>query len=54
MKYLPSVKPKLALKLKMLRIYLNLAYLIFQICQFPFKFQKKIFFLNIHNLVGPN
>ena len=38
MKLLP---PKLARKLKMLLIYLNLAYVIFQICQFWFKCQKK-------------
>ena len=39
MKYLPSFRPKLAPK-KMVRIYGNLAYLIFQICQFWFKCQK--------------
>ena len=53
MKYLPSVKPKLALKLKMLRIYLNLAYLIFEICQFPFKFKKKYIFFKYSQLVRP-
>ena len=37
---LPPVRPKLAPKLNMLRIYWNLAYLIFQICRFWFKCQK--------------
>ena len=49
MKLLP---PKLARKLKMLLIYLNLAYVIFQICQFWFKCQKKKPW-NIYHLLGP-
>ena len=40
MKYLPSVRPILAPKLRMLKIYRNLAYLIFQILRFQFKCGK--------------
>ena len=32
MKYLPAVRPKMVPKLKMLRIYWNLEYLIFDTC----------------------
>ena len=41
MKYLRSVRPKLAPELKMIRTYWNLTYLIFQISQLRFKCQKK-------------
>ena len=42
MKYLSSSRPKLAPKLKLLRICWNLVYLIFQVCQFQSKCKKKI------------
>ena len=40
MKYLPHFRSKLVPKLNMLKIYWNLAYLIFRICRFWFKCQK--------------
>ena len=53
MKYLPPVRPKLVPKLKALKIYWNIAHLIFQICQTGFWCQ--IWFLwNIYHLLGPN
>ena len=52
-KYLPSVRPKLVPKLKILRIYRNLAHSIFQICQSWFWCQK-LFLLNIYHLLGRN
>ena len=39
-KYLPPVGPKLVPKLKVLKIYWNLAHLIFQICRSRFYCQK--------------
>ena len=42
-KYLPSVRSKLVPKLKVLRIYWNLAHSIFQICQSQFVMLKMIF-----------
>ena len=53
MKYLSPVRPKLVPKLKVLRIYWNLAHSIFQICQSQFWCQKW-FLLNIYHLLGPN
>ena len=52
-KYLPPVNPILVPKLKMLRIYWNLAYLIFRISQSRFWCQR-LFLLNIYHLLGPN
>ena len=52
MKYLPPVRPKLIPKLKMLRIYWNLAHLVFWIFRSRFWCQK-IFLLNIYHLLGP-
>ena len=45
MKYLPPVRPKMAPKLRMLRIYWNLAHIIFRISWFRFWCQK-LFSLN--------
>ena len=54
MKYSPSVRSKLALKLKMLRINWNLAYLIFQICWFWFKCKKNYeIFTSCYAQIGP-
>ena len=52
-KYLPPVQPKLVPKLKVLRIYWNLAHSIFQICQSRFWCQKW-FLLSIYHLLGPD
>ena len=52
-KYLPPVRPKLVPKLKMLRIYRNLAHLIFQIADLDFN-PKNDFLSNICQLLGPN
>ena len=52
MKYLSPVRPKLAPKLKVLRIWWNLAHWIFQIFQSRFWCQKW-FLLNIYHLLGP-
>ena len=52
-KYLPPVRPKLVPKLKMLRVFLNLAHLVFQTCGFPFSCEKW-FLLNIYHLLGHN
>ena len=53
MKYLPPVMPELAPKWKMLRIYWNLAHLIFQICRYWFWCQKW-FLWSIYHLLGSN
>ena len=53
MKYLPPVISKMVPKLKMFRIYWNLAHLIFQICQSQF-WCGKWFLLNIYHLLGWN
>ena len=45
MKYLPPPRPKMVPKLKMLRIYWNLAHVIFRISRFRFWCQK-LFLLN--------
>ena len=52
-KYLPPVQPKLVPKLKVRRIYWNLAYSIFEICKFQF-WSQKWFLLSIYHLLGPN
>ena len=52
-KYLPPVRPKLVPRLKMLRIYWNLAYLMFQISRSRFWCQK-LFLLNTYHLFSPN
>ena len=52
-KYLPPALPKLVPKLKALRIYWNLAYSIFQICQPRFWCQKWFFWI-IHLLLVSN
>ena len=52
-KYLPLFWPKLVTKLKVLRIYWNLAYSIFQICQTRFWCQKWFFWIT-HLLLVPN
>ena len=52
-KYLPPIHPKLVLKLKGIRIYWNLAQLIFQISRSRFWCQK-LFLLNTYHLFGPN
>ena len=52
MKYLPPLRPKLVPKLKMLRVYWNLAHLIFQTCWSRFGCQK-VFWLNIQPPVWP-
>ena len=52
-KYLPIARPQLFPKWKMLRIYWNLAELIFQIYQFQ-SWCQKWFSLNIYHLLGPN
>ena len=52
-KYLPPVRPKLVPKLNMLRIYWNLAHLIFRISRSRFWWQK-LFLLNTYRLFGPN
>ena len=48
-KYLPPVRPKMVPKLKMLRIYWNLAHIMFQVC-----WSCQIYFWNIYHLSGPN
>ena len=48
-KFLPPVRPKLVPKLKVFRIYWNLAHSVFQICQSQFRCQKW-FLLNIYHL----
>ena len=53
MEYLPPVRPKLVLKLKMLRIYWNLAHYTFQICQCKL-WCRKWFLWNIYQLLCPN
>ena len=53
MKYLPPVRPKLVPKSKMLRIYWNLAHLIYGIFQSQIWYQK-LFLSNIYHLLGPN
>ena len=53
MKYLPPVRPKLILKLKMLRIYWNLAHLIFRTSQ-SWLWCQRLFLLNIYHLLGRN
>ena len=50
-KYVPLVRPKLIPKLKVLRIYRNLARSIFQVCQIGFWCQKW-FLWNIYQLPG--
>ena len=52
-KYLAPVPPKLVQKLKMPKIYWNVAQSIFQICQSRFWCQKR-FLLNICHLWDPN
>ena len=52
-KYLPLVRPKMVPKSKMLRIYWNLAHVIFWISRSWFWFQK-LFLSNIYQLPGPN
>ena len=52
-KNLPPVRAKLVPKLKVLRVYWNLAQLIFRIFRSRFWFQK-LFLLNTYNLFGPN
>ena len=52
-KYLPPVRPKLVLVSKVLRIYWNLAYSIFQICQSQL-WCEKWFLSNIYHLLDPN
>ena len=51
-KYVPPVRPKLVPKLKVLRIYWNLAHSIIQICQSWF-LCKKLFLWIIYHLLGP-
>ena len=53
MEYLPLARSKLVPKLKMLRIYWNLAQMIFRISQSRFRYQR-LFLLNIYHLLGPN
>ena len=53
MKYLPPVRPKMVLKLKIVRIYWNLAHLIFQVCRSLFECLKQ-FLWNIYHLLYPN
>ena len=53
MKYLPPVRPILAPKLKMVKIYWNLAHLIFRLSRSRFWCQR-IFLVNIYHLLGPN
>ena len=50
-KYLPPARPKLAPKLKMLRIYWNLAHLMFRISPSRFWCQR-LFLLNIYHLIS--
>ena len=52
-KYLPPVRPKLVVKLKVLRIYWNLAHFVFRISRSRFWCQK-LFSLNTYHLFGPN
>ena len=52
MKYLPPVRPKVVTKLKVLRIYWNLANIIFQISRSWFWCQK-LFSLNTYHLFVP-
>ena len=52
-KYLPPVRHKLVPKLKMHRIYWNLANVIFRISQSRF-WRHRLFLLNIYHLFGPN
>ena len=52
MKYLPPVRPKLVPKLKVFRIYWNLAQLIFRVSRSSFWCQK-LFLLNTYYLLGP-
>ena len=46
LKYLPRARPKMFPKLRILRIYQNLAHLIFQVCRYLFDIKnsfRKIF-----------
>ena len=52
-KYLPPVRPKLVPILKMLRIYWDLAHLIFRISRSCFDV-KNYYLSNIYRLLGPN
>ena len=52
-KYLPLLWPKLVPKLKVLRVYWNLVYLIFQISWSRFWCQR-LFSLNTYHFFGPN
>ena len=52
-KYLPPVRHKLVPKLKMHRIYWNLANVIFRISRSRF-WCHRLFLLNIYHLFGPN
>ena len=53
MKYLPPVRPKMVLKIKMLRIYWSLALVIFRISRSQF-WSQKLFLLSTYHLFGPN
>ena len=54
MKYLPPVRPKLVAKLKVPRIYWNLAHLTFQICRCQFQCKKWLFSANMCQLIDPH
>ena len=52
-KYLPPVRPKMVPKLKMLRVFWNLAHVLFRISQSRF-WCRKLFLLNTYHLFGLN